>query len=224
MDQNTIFAEDFMNAGEGLDIDMPEEQMLGAVPVPGDDCCYLFDYENFGGEAKKVCHYGVAKYEALYESPWNFNDRTQSFSCGKNVKLSMCNHRWDECDTRGSSSGRVKNADIGGLLENKLSSVKIEPYDMKGHGAVNLFRSQHCAGVQASFEYTGSEGNTVYTTWDLAQAGAGDDMISSVQVPSGYVLELYKLDGARDYMQKIVGSHDADGIMQCINLNSSVND
>ena len=51
INQQVIFAEDFSQQGEGLDIDQQDTEylMLGSVPAPDDDCCYLFQYKNYGG-------------------------------------------------------------------------------------------------------------------------------------------------------------------------------
>ena len=86
---------------------------------------------------------------------------------------------------------------MGGWMHNRLTSLKIEPYDEVNHPAANLFNYRDCAGEQAAFEYEGQEGRTEYTSSDLEDAGLPRDSISSVQVPSGYVLEIYADDSAR---------------------------
>ena len=51
MNQQVIFAEDFSQQGEGLDYDEQDMDnlILGSVPTPDDDCCYLFEHKNYGG-------------------------------------------------------------------------------------------------------------------------------------------------------------------------------
>jgi len=58
MDQQIISAEDFNQQGDGLDADEQdiENTILGSVPVPSDNCCYLFDWTNYGGKSTQVCH------------------------------------------------------------------------------------------------------------------------------------------------------------------------
>ena len=82
-------------------------------------------------------------------------------------------------------------------MNNKVTSLTIEPYNEAAHPAANLFNFRDCAGEQAAFEYMGQEGRTEYTRWDLEDGGLPGDSISSVRVPGGYVLELYADDGAR---------------------------
>ena len=52
MDQQVISNGDFNQQGEGLDADEQdiENTILGSVPVPSDNCCYLFDWTNYGGK------------------------------------------------------------------------------------------------------------------------------------------------------------------------------
>ena len=52
MNQQVIFAEDFSQQGEGLDYDEQDMDniILGSVPIPDDDCCFLFSHKNYGGQ------------------------------------------------------------------------------------------------------------------------------------------------------------------------------
>ena len=67
--------------GEGLDIPVASDFTtqdygieLGAVAVAPDNCCYLFDYLDFGGDRKLVCHDGSANEINLANK--GFNNKT----------------------------------------------------------------------------------------------------------------------------------------------------
>ena len=144
-----------------------------------------------------VCHWGEPIEKDMHNPFWDFDDAAESFVCGRNAKVTFCDNEFYRCAHYNSSAGRINNPDMGGWMHNRLTSLKIEPYDEVNHPAANLFNYRDCAGEQAAFEYEGQEGRTEYTSSDLEEAGLPRDSISSVQVPSGYVLELYADDGAR---------------------------
>ena len=199
MEKQTFSAEDFSQQGEGLDIEQQdmENLILGSVPTPQDDCCYLFNNKNYGGDRKWICHWGEPVERELYDPIYNFNDVAESFVCGKNTKVTFCDNEFYRCNHINSSSGRINNPDMGQWMNNKLSTLKIEPYDVVHRPAANLYNYRDCAGEQAAFEYLGQEGRTEYTSNDLKDAGLPGDSVSSVRVPRGYVLEVYADDGAR---------------------------
>jgi hypothetical protein len=200
------------------------DMILGSVPTPSENCCMLFSDTNYNGYRQSVCHYGEEKYDELWRDPWDFNNMTQSFVCGKNVKITFCDNLEHTCDHKNSSAGRVDNPDIGDFMRGKMSSLKIEPYDRRHYGAANLFEHWNCNGKQAAFEYRGSGGHTKYTLYDMEHAGLPDDTLSSVMVPLGYVLEVYRDDGNRGPHRTIVGAQDAEGYMQCYNLSDFNNE
>ena len=155
MNQQVIFAEDFSQQGEGLDYDEQDMDniILGSVPIPDEDCCYLFEYKNYGGHSAMVCHWGEPIEKELYDPFWNFNDNAESFVCGRNAKVTFCDNEFWRCAHWNSSAGRVNNPDMGGWMNNKLTSLKIEPYDEATRPAANLYNYRDCAGEQAAFEY-----------------------------------------------------------------------
>ena len=143
------------------------------------------------------CHWGESIDKDMHNPFWNFDDDAESFVCGRNTKVTFCDNEIYRCDHTNSSAGRVNNPDMGHWMNNKVTSLTIEPYNEAAHPAANLFNYRDCAGEQAAFEYMGQEGRTEYTRWDLEDGGLPGDSISSVRVPGGYVLELYADDGAR---------------------------
>ena len=60
-----MFTEDFSQQGEGLDgeqQDMDNTIVLAtSTPVPSENCCILFDFEDYRGRSKEVCHDGETK-------------------------------------------------------------------------------------------------------------------------------------------------------------------
>ena len=119
-----------------------------------------------------------------------------------------------------SMSGRITNVDLGDTMDNKLSSLRIEPYDNRQHGAATVFSKYDCRGRTSSFEFTGLETKTKYFTKDLNDLGIEDESVSSVMVPRGYVVELYENDGQGGASKTIIGSEDGSGYMPCVNMGS----
>ena len=85
-----------------------------------------------------------------------FDNRISSFFCGKNVWYNFCTGYGGECGYRDilSGAGFHKNNELydfwdWGNHDNKLSSVKIGPYDAGIMGAVTLYRNHHCKGKSA---------------------------------------------------------------------------
>lgn len=199
--------------GEGLDVD--SEIMLGAVGVPDDNCCWLYDEEDFVGDTFWVCHDGHTKFIDL--SSW-WNDRAESYVCGRDITVEWCDNDWSNCHNRGSSSGRINNPNIGNYLGNGLTTVKVSPYDSRNHGAANLFSDYNCEGRAAAFAHLGLESKTKYNTGDLEFMGIHDNSLSSVRVAAGYALELYRDNSQANLIKTIVGSQDYDGEMPCHTL------
>ena len=169
-----------MQPGQGLDYEPDMDALLGSVPTPSENCCMLFSDTNYNGHRQAVCHYGEQRYDELWRDPWDFNNMTRSFVCGKNVKITYCDNLEHTCDHKNSSAGRVDNPDIGDFMRGKMSSLKIEPYNRRHHGAANLFEHWNCNGKQAAYEYKGYGGHTKYTNWDMEHAGIPDNTVSSV--------------------------------------------
>lgn len=67
--------------------------------------------------------------------------------------MTFCDNEYYRCAHYNSSAGRINNPDMGGWMNNKLSTLKIEPYDETRRPAANLYNYRDCAGEQAAFEY-----------------------------------------------------------------------
>jgi len=155
LENTPIFAFDYYNPGEGLDADsaavadddMPsEDTILGSIPIPNDNCCYIFEHKNYGGSRTEVCHNGSAVTNHLYDGPWDFNDKASSYTCGRDTIFTMCDNEMWRCKHKNISSGLVRNPNIGEWMEDKLTSIKIEPYNHKNNGGANIFEDYYCAG------------------------------------------------------------------------------
>ena len=148
----------------------------------------------------------------------NFNDTAGSYSCGRNVKVTFANNEWWRSNRWNSTSGRVRNPDIGGYMNDKVTSMWMEPYDHRNLGAVNVFSGANCAGYAASFRFEGGNEGTGYTETDMMREGIPRNSASSVMVPLGYYVDIWSDDGLRGSKKTIVGYTDPQGRMPCIDL------
>lgn len=188
-EQQQAILESVSGPGEGLDVDMPT---LGATPSPYPNCCMIYSEKYYLGSHISICHGGSNTNRSdLWWDHLNFNDKAGSWACGRNTHFTLCDNEAWRCKHVASSSGRINNPDIGGNMENELTSVTVGPYNLRDHGAVTLFDNAGCWGDSAAFEYQHVEGRTEYLHTDLDARGIGQDRASSIMVPFGYVAELY---------------------------------
>ena len=103
-------------------------------------------------------------------------------------------------------------------MNDKLTSMRIEPYDHRNHGAVNVFSDSGCAGYAAAFEFEGGNGGTGFTEIDMMREGIPRNSASSVMVPMGYYVDIWSDDGLRGSKKTIVGFTDPQGRMPCVEL------
>ena len=73
-----------------------QPQFLQSSLYPGDNCCTFWDYDNYSGASKTLCHNGS---EVTYDmGREGFGDKDASWICGKYVAYDMCrDYSWDEC-------------------------------------------------------------------------------------------------------------------------------
>ena len=124
------------------------------------------------------------------------------------MEVTFANNEWWRSNRWNSTSGRVRNPDIGGYMNDKLTSMRIEPYDHRNHGAVNVFSDSNCAGYAGAFEFEGGDG-TGFTETDMMREGIPKNSASSVMVPLGYYVEIWSEDGLRGSKKTIYGYTDA---------------
>ena len=137
----------------------------------------------------------------------------------------MCDNEHWRCAHETSARGRINNPWIGPLMDNRLTSVTLAPYNVRTRGAVTLFADDGCMGNSAAFAYLGQEGGTEYLHTHLDDRDIGQDRASSIMVPFGYVAELYADYNFTGSKQKVVGNqYTNSGRMECIGLDSGLND
>ena len=60
------------------------------VYYPGDNCCFIYESNDFGEDKLKLCHEGEQAVHDL--GALEFDDRMDSYYCGKNVWFNFCRH------------------------------------------------------------------------------------------------------------------------------------
>jgi len=181
-----------------------------AVDYPGDQCCFLYDYHQFdySGERepnqdmearrRKICHDG-SRTEILMSSI-DWDNRTSSYVCGKNVWFDFCNDgigsNCTGANRFNSGAGHILNYAIR-HLDNAMSSAILGPYDPRDIGAVTIFEDGDCSGASARFYWDPDNemNGTHYNNEDMMYAGLRNDSMHSLMVPKGYLVELYEHAG-----------------------------
>lgn len=190
------------------------------TPTPDADCCIFSADKHFGGRQIEICHDGSHPLAVNHLDAYNFVDEAESVTCGKNVRLNMCDRGGMEgCTTRASQYGRIENPDLGSRMSNRLVSVSLKPYTPRTYGAVTLFDLRGCSGQSASFPFLREEGRTVYQNGDLDWRGIGTNQAASIMVPRGYIADLYTGANLTGLHQHIVGWQNEYGRMACVDLN-----
>ena len=98
---------------------------------PGDNCCFLYDDQDFHDAKLKLCHDGEKTYHDLDD--YGFDDRMDSYYCGKNVWFNFCGGTGsDECEHNNFSSGagHYMNPHIEGF-SSETSLAILGPYNPK---------------------------------------------------------------------------------------------
>ena len=192
------------------------------VDYPGDNCCYLYDEYQFdwAGEREEnhdidqrrelICHNGHRTDIDVAALGWN--NKVSSYYCGKNVWFDFCNggvgSNCKGSQRFNSGAGHMKNFAIR-YLGNQMSSAILGPYDPREVGAVTLFEDEDCSGASARFYWDPEslENGTFYNNEDLKYAGMRDNTLSSVMVPKGYTVELYRHAGFYGESNVIEGAY-----------------
>ena len=125
-----------------------------------------------------------------------FNNRMQSYYCGKNTFYNFCRGKGGQCTHTklSSGAGHARNVwfDTFDWWANATSSMKIGPYSVSEMGAVTLFKAEHCYGASARFYWVPDDiDGGQYNRNDLLKGGVIDNTVSSLQIPRGYTAILY---------------------------------
>ena len=123
------------------------------VTPPGDYECIFFADTGFTGQSIRYTGpsaYGEKIVRWLSDDDLDFDNRMQSYMCGKNVMLELCNDypyappygdEWDEkCsyDKGQSAAGAVWDYDM--WYGKDVSSFRLQYYDATDLGAVTVFQ------------------------------------------------------------------------------------
>ena len=199
---------------------------LQSTNYPGDNCCTIWDYDNYSGDSRTFCHNGGETQYNLDD--YGFGDKDASWYCGKTVAYDMCrNYVGDDCryDHGMSGAGAARNGDSG--YHDRMTSIRLRPYDPISHGAVTVFKWGDCHDVSARL-YSNENPNysADYNKEAIWENNMPKDDIDSVYVPFGYQVEFYDQDGFWGDSEVIKGKAYFDGdheMMPCQNLGSLKN-
>ena len=186
------------------------------VWYPGDLCCVFYEDNYYEGPAFLQCYdinqEGAQEY--LLDPPVQAN----SWWCGKKVSYDF----WD-------SSNRIEHRSGAGPLRSPVSQAKhpigiltLNYFDPTTRGAVTAFADTECKGHIGRFD--GPVDRTLDAYFgldDLQNAGFSDNAISSVAVPWGYTVELFKDDGFVGDKHTVTGMESSkfgSGAAWCWNL------
>ena len=183
---------------------------VSRLSYPGDLCCTLYEGFNWGRKQVNVClpsadHSGEIEFRM---KDYDIGDGISSWWCGKSVSYDFCvvdlvaifnggsmDDTTDCTDTGGmSGAGHARSAVMG--HNDQLLSVKLRGYDAAKQGAVTAFEDKDCKGDFGRFDSTiDPHGTAEYTETDMKTQNLKNDYISSIMVPQGYTVELFKDDG-----------------------------
>merc|ERR1712062_825333 len=120
---------------------------LAGYTIPNDDCCKLFENDNYGGVEKQFC-IGDNKTMFYNMKDVGFNDKMSSYICGKHVSARFCENNENDNCTNGkgySAAGNTRSTEI--FPHDKLTSLFLDFYDSENeNGAVTMYEYDECEG------------------------------------------------------------------------------
>jgi hypothetical protein len=144
------------------------------------------------------------------------NDSMTSYACGKGVKADFCNdYPNDDCYNGNGThvAGPSKVPNVG--RSNKMTTAKVFCHDYENYHGAMAFRDSNCKSDMMRIDIR-SNGTMYYNTIDIEWRGMANDSISSVMVPAGYELHLFKDNGLQGQREVYSGrEYDYDGMMVC---------
>ena len=122
---------------------MPVDDSNGWA-YPGDLCCTLYDYTNYGGDSISFCLDETHSPKSWWLDNYGWDDRMESWVCGRNVAAYFC---FDDETCKGNNSGEagagsMNNPDV--RRNNWFSGVQMEYYDSAIKGALTIFEDPYC--------------------------------------------------------------------------------
>ena len=152
----------------------------------------------------------------------NWHDNVESWWCGKNLKYEFCDNVDGDCggNLGQTGAGNIKTGTMG--HPNIIDRVKLQYYDPLEIGAVTAFTGDDCHGWAGRLDATADPALTsYYNRADLEARHLVNDQISSVAIPQGYSLKMYRDDGLVESNSKVLNGEpwfDKEHTMKCINL------
>ena len=152
----------------------------------------------------------------------DWHDNIESWWCGKNLKYEFCDNVDGDCGgyLGQSGAGNIKTGAMGHA--NMIDRVKLQYYDPLEIGAVTAFTNLDCQNWAGRLDATADPTQTAYYNLaDIEARHLQNDQISSVVIPQGYTLKLYKDDGYVESNKLVLNGPiwaDNDQAMSCINL------
>jgi len=140
--------------------DHRELSAAGTPEYPGDDCCLLFDKQNWeGDQSLKICRDNNIATQLFNLSDYDFDKKVSSWACGKNVAYDFCSNvrfseviggilvAWNEqrCDREygNKGAGNAKSINIE-QSDSGVSTVYLSKYDPSEQPATLLFSGKGC--------------------------------------------------------------------------------
>ena len=108
-----------------------------------------------------------------------------------------------------------------------MTTLFLHPYDSIDQGAVTLFKGGSCHDNSGRFAADPEVGKYVnYDKSDMDHQGIGNDEVTSLYVPFGYSVDLFKDSGFSGDMLTITGEmfEDTNFRMRCVELDDDWND
>ena len=165
---------------------------------PGDSCCTLCDDDYYSGLCGTWC---IGYYDQeywFYMSTSNFNDRMNSWICGKNVAYDLCNnpYGYDDCNYGEGLWGAGSARSYRAYPTDHLTLLKLRQYRAESLGALTFFSSPDCGGTTGRL-YASDDVNArrYYNADELRSNNVRTDDISSMYIPFGYSVDIYDGDG-----------------------------
>ena len=159
---------------------------------PGDRCCKAWDWTDFNADSIKFCLNDGEDYRSWKLSDHGWNDRIESWVCGKNVATWFCFEDENCRNNKDGESGAGSMSNAMMRRRNWYSSVYMYAYDSAKEGAITVFEDNDCRSTSAVY-FAGSslQESARYTEHDMWMGGMWANRANTVYVPFGYSARFY---------------------------------
>ena len=184
------------------EVNLPAK-FLPQSEYPGDLCCTLYDGKWLNESRLTICLDQDTEFQKFDLAELDFDDKTESWWCGKSVLYQFCMNDHLQLDERRmqcvSGAGSGRDVDIRSKknsFENQLSYAGLWLYDPTKQGALTLFEDVDCQGTSAVF-LPGKDMNqkVSYSYYDLQNTSVPAYSASSMMIPYGLSVNMYQGGG-----------------------------